>query len=127
MIMQLTPEQQDIVEKAKVAGEKRMMLRFTAEQKGEWQEAVQQEMDGRDETIAHVQKIKAAAEQPGFFGDVRRAIALSNRRVDELAKEAGIDLHLLSDFRAGEADLPADALDRLLESLRLRLMLEIRR
>jgi hypothetical protein len=34
---------------------------------------------------------------------------------------------LLSDFRAGEAELPAAALDRLLGVLGLRLMQEIRR
>jgi hypothetical protein len=127
MTMQLTPEQQQVVDKAKAAGEKRVMLKFTSEQKMEWQHALQQELDGREETIAHVQKIKAAAEQPGFFGDVRRAIALSGRRIDELANASGIDVRLLSDFRAGEADLPSAALDRLLDFLGLRVMLEIRR
>ena len=125
--MQLTPEQQEVVDKAKVMGEKRAMLRFTSGQKVEWQEALQTELDGREETIAHLQKIKAAAGQPGFFGDVRRAIALSGRRVEELAKDTGIDPRLLSDFRAGEVDLPSAALDRLLDILGLRLMLEIRR
>ena len=96
-------------------------------QKVEWQEALQTELDGREETIAHLQKIKAAAGQPGFFGDVRRAIALSGRRVEELAKDTGIDPRLLSDFRAGEVDLPSAALDRFLDILGLRLMLEIRR
>ena len=123
----MTPEQQQIVDKARAAGEKRVTLRFTPEQKVEWQEALQQELDGRGETIAHIQKIKAVAEQPGFFGDVRRAIALSRRRIDELANVSGIDVRLLSDFRAGEADLPSAALDRLLDFLRLRVMLEIRR
>jgi len=125
--MQLTPQQQAVVDKAKAAGEKRATLSFTTEQKGEWQEAVRRELDGRDETIARLQKIKAAAEQTGFFGDVRRAIALSGRRVDELASDTGIDASLLSDFRAGEAELPFAALDRLLSVLGLRLMLEIRR
>lgn len=77
-------------------------------------------------TIAHIQKIKTAAQQPGFFGDVRRAISLSGRRVDDLADAAGIDPRLLSDFRAGDADLPSGVLDRLLNVLGLRLMLEIR-
>lgn len=85
------------------------------------------ELAGRDETIAHLRKIKIAAEQPGFFGDVRRAIALSTRCIDDLAREAGTDVRLLSSFRAGEADLPSAVLDRLLEILGLRLMMEIRR
>ncbi len=45
----------------------------------------------------------------------------------ELAKEIDVDPRLLSDFRAGEAELPAAALDRLIESLGLRLMQEIPR
>lgn len=125
--MQLTPEQQAIVDKARAAGEKRATLSFTSAQREEWKEAVHAELDSRDETIAHLKKIKAAAEQAGFFGDVRRAIALSGRRVDELARDCGIEATLLSDFRAGEADLPSPVLDRLLAILGLRLMLEIRR
>jgi hypothetical protein len=42
-----------------------------------------------------------------------------------LAEEIDVDLLLFSDFRAGEAELPAAALDRLLEALGLRLMQEI--
>ena len=125
--MQLTPEQQAVVDKAKAAGEKRALLSFTSGQTEEWQDAVRRELEGRDETIAHVQKIKAAAEQAGFFGDVRRAIAISGRRVDELARDSGIEARLLSDFRAGEKELPSAALDRLLSILGVRLMLEIRR
>jgi hypothetical protein len=126
-LMRLTPEQQEIVNKAKTSGEKRATVSFTSEQKAEWQAAVQQELDGRDETISLLRKIRSAAEQPGFFGDVRRAIAISNRRVDDLARDVGVDLRLLSEFRAGEADLPSAALDRLLDILGLRLMIEIRR
>ena len=125
--MQLTPEQRDQVEKAKAAGEKRVNVRFTPAQKAEWQQAVQQELDGKDANIAHWRKVKAAAEQPGFFGDVRRAIVMCGRPVDELAKEIGVDGRLLADFRAGEAELPSAALDRLLDLLGLRLMQEIRR
>ena len=125
--MQLTPEQQEQVEKAKAAGEPRVTVRFTAAQKAEWQDAVQQELDGKEENIAHWRKVKAAAAQSGFFGDVRRAIVLSGRPGDELAKAIGVAGRLLSDFRAGEAELPSTALDRLLDLLGLRLMQEIRR
>jgi hypothetical protein len=68
-----------------------------------------------------------AAEQPGFFGDVRRAILASRRPIDELAAAIGVDARVLSDFRAGNEELPAGALDRLLETLGLRLMQENRR
>jgi len=63
--MQLTPEQQQQLQQAKAAGDKRVTLRFTAEQRHEWQAAVQQERAGKEENIAHFRKIKAAAEQRG--------------------------------------------------------------
>ncbi len=125
--MELTPEQQEQVRQAKAAGEKRVMLRFTPPQKSEWEAALQQELAGKEENVAHFRKIKAAAEQEGFFGDVRRAIAISRRPVHELAAAIGVDAALLSDFRAGDADLPSAALDRLIETLGLRLVQEIPR
>jgi hypothetical protein len=129
MTMHLTPEQQQQqqVQRARAAGEKRALLRFAAGQKEQWQAAVGQEMAGKEANIAHFRKIKQAAEQPGFFGDIRRAITLSRRPVDELAGQIGVDPRLLSDFRSGDAELPSAALDRLLDFLGLRLMQEIPR
>jgi hypothetical protein len=123
----LTPEQQEQVRRAKAAGEKRVVLDFTPEQKAEWDTAVRAELAGKEETIAHLRKIQMAAEQPGFFGDVRRAIILSRRPVHDLAAEIGVTPALLSEFRAGDAELPSAALDRLIETLGLRLMQEIPR
>lgn len=123
--MQLTPEQNDQLQQAKAAGEQRVHLRLTAEQRSEWRSAVDEELACKDENIAHIRKIKSAAEQPGFFGDVRRAIALCRCPMAELAKHINVDPRLLSDFRAAEAELPAAVLDRLLEALGLRLMQEI--
>ena len=125
--MQLTSEQQDQLQQAKAAGEKRVHLRLTAEQREEWRAAVEEELACKDENIAYIQDVRAAAEQSGFFGDVRRAIILSRRPMAEMAAEIDVDVRLFSDFRAGKAELPAAALDRLLESLGLRLMQEIPR
>lgn len=125
--MELTSEQKEQLRQAKAAGERRVTLRFTPEQRKEWQAAVQQELAGKEENLAHFRKLSAAAERPGFFGDVRRAIASSRRPTDELANEIGIEWRLLSDFCAGDAELPEAALDRLLETLGLRLMQEIAR
>jgi hypothetical protein len=127
MTMELTPEQKEQVRQAKAAGERRVTLCFTPEQKKHWQAAVQEELAGKEENIAHYRKRKAAAEHPGFFGDVRRAIAASRRAIHELADEIGVEPRLLSDFCAGDTELPPVALDRLLETLRLRLMQEIAR
>jgi DNA-binding MarR family transcriptional regulator len=125
MAMQLTPEQKAQLEQAKQRGERRVYVQLTPEQRKEYREAVAQEMAGKEANIAHYRKINAAAERPGFFGDIRRAILLSRPSIPELATAIGVDRRLLSDFRAGEAELPAAALDRLLEKLGLRLMQEI--
>jgi predicted transcriptional regulator len=58
---------------------------------------------------------------------VRRAILLARHSIDELAATVGVEARLLSDFRAGEAELPAAALERLIDTLGLRLMQEIPR
>lgn len=125
--MQLTPDQEARMRQAKANGDQRITVGFTAEQRRDWRAAVEAELAGKDENIAHFHKIKAAAERPGFFGDVRRAVLLSRRPVSELAAAIGIDPRVLSDFCAGEAELPAATLDRLVEALGLRLMQEIPR
>jgi hypothetical protein len=125
--MELTPEQQAQLRHAQAAGEQRAALSFTPRQKAEWQAAVQQELAGREENLDRLRKIKAAAEAGGLLGDLRRAITSSRRPVQELAGEIGVDWRLLSDFRAGDAELPSAALDRLVAALGLRLMREIPR
>jgi hypothetical protein len=125
--MQFTPEQQEQLRQAKASDSERVLLQFTTQQRAAWHEAVELELAGKDDNIARFRKMRAAAEQPGFFGDVRRAASMSRRPVDELAAEIGVDSELYSDFRAGDAELPAAALDRLIAALGLRLMQEIPR
>ena len=125
--MQLTPKQQEQVRQTRASGEARMMVEFTAEQRNAWQQAVEQELAGKEENIAHFRKVKAAAEQAGFLGDIRRAILLSRRPINELATTIGVVPQLLSDFRAGEAELSPAVLDCLIAALGLRLMQEIPR
>jgi len=125
--MELTPEQQAQVRQAQAAGKQHAALSFTPRQEAEWKASLQQELAGREENLDRLRKIKAAAEAEGFLGDLRRAIAASRRPVQELADEVGVDWRLLSDFRAGEAELPSAALDRLVAALGLRLMREIPR
>jgi hypothetical protein len=125
--MQLTHEQQQQASQATSDGRRRVLLSFTPEQRDEWWAAVQQELTGKEENVDRFRKIQAAAQQPGFFGDVRRAILLSRRQIDKLAQEIGVDASLLSDFQAADAELPAGTLDRLLDLLGLRLMQEIPR
>jgi hypothetical protein len=125
--MQLTPEQREQVQQAKARGERRVNLSFTAEQRKAWRQSAEQELATQGENVAHCDKIMAAADQPGFFGDIRRAILLSRRAPDELSASIGVDPRVLSDFRAGESDLPSATLERLIDALGLRLMQEIPR
>jgi hypothetical protein len=125
--MPLTPEQQNQVREAKERGEQRVIVQFTEEQRRSYRTTVEQELAGKDENVAQIRQILRAAEQPDFFGDVRRAIIMSKRPTAELAATIGVDPRLLSDFRAGNEELPAGALNILLETLGLRLMQEIRR
>lgn len=125
--MNLTPEQREQLRQAKDRGECRATIKFTAEQETAYREAVEREMADKEANNAHHLKIRAAAEQPGFFGDVRRAILLSRPSTSDLASKIGVEAGLFSDFRAGEAELPAAAMDRLIEILGLRLMHEIPR
>jgi hypothetical protein len=125
--MQLTPEQERQIQQAKSGGERRAIVSFTPKQRKEWRTMVDVELAGKDENIAHHRKIKAAAEQAGFFGDIRRAILLSRPSIDELAATIGVEPRVLSDFRAAEADLSPAVLDRLIGALGLRLMQEIPR
>jgi DNA-binding MarR family transcriptional regulator len=125
--MQFTPEQKGLVEQAKARGEQRINLEFTPEQRAEWQKAVEEEWAAKDENIAHYHKVMKAAEQPGFFGDIRRAVQHSQRPIAELASKIGVEPLFLSDFLAADVELSASVLDRLIEVLGLRLMQEIPR
>ena len=120
--MQLTPEQEQQLHQAKTAGQKRITMRMTPEQREQYRVAIAEEMAAKEENIAHLRKMQWAAQQPGFFGDVRRAIAQCQSPIHELAAIIGVEPRLLSDFRANEAELPPAALDRLIEALGLRLM-----
>jgi hypothetical protein len=125
--MDLTPEQQNRLDHAKARGEQRVAIQFTDEQRNAYKKTVEQELASQAENVTQIRQIERAAKQPGFFGDVRRAILVSKRPIAELAEAVGVDAQLLSDFRAGNVELPATALDMLLETLGLRLMQEIRR
>lgn len=125
--MELTPEQRQKIQRAKAAGETRVNLDFTQQQKAEWQRAARDEDAHSHATIGQMEKIRKAAQQAGFFGDVRRAIASSRLPITELAATIGVEPTVLSDFRAAEAELPAKALELLIAELGLRLMQEIPR
>lgn len=125
--MDLTAKQREQLRQAKAEGEHRISISFTTEQKNEWQAMVDQELTGKKENTVRFRKMKAAAEKPGLLGDIRRAMMLSSRSIADVADAIRFDPQLLSEFCAGEADLPMETLDRLVEALGLRLMKEIPR
>jgi hypothetical protein len=89
----------------------------------------EQRPEAKAANIAHYHKLKAAEAEDAFCGALRRGISASfkghNRSPDSLAAELGIDVCLLEDFRAGDATLPSDVIDRLVKVLKLRLMAEV--
>lgn len=123
--MQLTPEQQAEIERQRSDGRRRLHVTMTDEQRAEYRRLVALEDAGMEENKAYARKLMAAAAEPGFSGDLRRAIGRSRHSPDELAVEIGVAPELLDRFCTGEADLPTAAIDRLVETLGLRLMAEI--
>jgi hypothetical protein len=127
MTMQLTADQVDQIRSALAAGRRRISLMPTDVQRQLWRQEAAAEDACREDTVAHVWRIRAAATRTGVFGDLRRAIAMARIPDAHLAGLLDIELELLERFREGEADLPAAAIERLAATLNLRLMHEIPR
>lgn len=120
--MDLTPTQQEQIRNAKAAGEPRVNLQLTPEQLRQWRSEADRELAGKDENIAYYRKLEAASAQPGFLGDLRRAIKSSRRPFAELASEVGVAGQVLADFSIGDAELSPLEIERLVNTLELRLM-----
>ncbi|MGD9854250.1 MAG: hypothetical protein AB7U20_04790 [Planctomycetaceae bacterium] len=125
--IQWTPEQIAERERQKAAypPDRRLNIELTAQQEAAYLQAAKEEQASQEEIIARMRKIMAAANEPGFLGDLRRTLNAAGPRIAALPDQIGVDAALLSDFRAGEAELPAAAISRLVDALRLRLMQEI--
>lgn len=122
--MKLTDEQKESLERQRrdSPGEP-LRIELTPEQREEFQRTAQREEAGREENIAWLRKLEAAAAEPGFSGDLRRALLtspLGGRR--DLSAELGVDRQTLDSFQIGEGSLPFAAVDRLVELLGLRLV-----
>ncbi|MEO8497814.1 MAG: hypothetical protein ABI614_22335, partial [Planctomycetota bacterium] len=66
-------------------------MAFTDQQKARWQRLAGEEQDERQATIGRIERIREAAQQPGFFGDLRRAISAAHRPLSELAATIGVE------------------------------------
>ena len=120
--MQLTAEQRaDIArQRRENPGTRHVTITPTPEQAEQHRRAVQEEEGARDANSAHAQKLFAALEEPGFSGDLRRAIVASRKEPDNLARELSVAPALLHEFLDGDASLPTAVVDRLVELLGLK-------
>jgi hypothetical protein len=124
--VQLTPEQQAQVNQAKAEGRQRILLAMTPEQAQNDAREVAVEEFGREENIRLARLRRQARNEPGFSGDLRRALASLHKPPQTIAAEIAADGELLDQFCRGEAELPTDVVDRLVAHLDLRLMRTIR-
>lgn len=123
--MKLTPEQEKIVEQARREGRSRVHLDLTPDQQSEVRRGIEEEEAGRDENIEAFHRREAAEAEPGFFGDLRRAVSASGRSPIAIAEEIGTPLDTFEDFLEGQGVLAPEAIARLVSALGLRLMAEI--
>jgi len=121
--MQLTADQWADIERQhrENPGTRHVTITPTPEQAEEHRRAVEEEEAARDANSAYALKLLAALEEPGFSGDLRRAIVASREEHNDLARELEIDSTLLEEFLDGDASLPTAVVDRLVELLGLKL------
>ncbi|NBW97857.1 MAG: hypothetical protein EBR28_14325 [Planctomycetia bacterium] len=100
MTMQLTEDQVDQITTALAEGKQRVSVSLTDVQRQLWRNEAVAEQQNRDDTAAHISRMRAAAIRPGFFGDLRRAVAMARIPDARLAGLVGMDVHLLARFRA---------------------------
>jgi hypothetical protein len=104
----------------------RIMKEFTPAEREAWQRSVAEAESPaeRAESEAYFRLAKAAAAEPTFSGELRRAIhSIHQRRMflDTLLERAQVDWATLRPFMIGEAPLPSDVIDRLVNVLGLHL------
>ena len=104
-----TADQVDQIRSALAAGRRRISLMPTDVQQQLWRQEAAAEDACREDTVARVGRIRAAATRTGVLSDIRRAIAMARIPDAHLAGLLDIELELLERFREGEADLPAAA------------------
>lgn len=86
------------------------------------EEARQQIATELPDLVARERRMREAAEENSFSGDLRRAIHGGDRDLISLAELAGTTPVHLSEFLAGDRTLRSDVLDRLVLALGARLV-----
>lgn len=104
------------------AGPRHRLTEWSPEEIADYERRIEIELAGKEENIAYVRKLREAAREPGFSGDLRRAIAANRTPPEDLGRELGVDGDLIDKFCTGEGTLPSGVLDKLLAHLGLRLV-----
>lgn len=99
-------------------------MALSGEQHAEWRRLVELEEAGREEESARWRRIAEAARSPGFVGDLRRAALSAGRSLNEIAGDAELDPLQFFEWMGGAATLQVDEIERLVDSLGLRLVAE---
>jgi len=84
--------------------------------------AIAEEDQHQVQTIAQVERLMAASEEPGFSGDLRRAIHSSQMPLEQIAAAAKIEVFALCDFLEGTAELTSGQITAIVQLLNLQLM-----
>ncbi len=93
---------------------------LTDEERTAWRERVAAIEAERPKIEDDLRKMELAAKEPGFSGQLRRAIHGTNRRgvlLPQLMERANIEWDVLGPFLRRQAPLPSDAIDRLIEAM----------
>ncbi len=97
---------------------------FTPEERKRWQQKAADEELAMPANQARLKRMDDAINEETFSGELRRAIRDAKIPHQELANRIGVSWRQLLDFQAGDAALPSDAIDRLIEALAMTARLE---
>ena len=99
---------------------------FTQAELAAWKRKVTEEESAAPANLARLQRMQEAAAEQTLSGELRRAIRDAMFPYHDLAAMIGVSWRQLLDFQAGDAALPTDAVDRLVEALSLTAKLDTR-
>lgn len=121
--IELTPEQRAEMDRQRAANPQArgVYVDFTPEQAEQYRLLAREVDAGRDQDLAHIRAVEAAAHEPGFSGDLRRAIMAARIPSDLFAARIGVPIREFEDFRAGHHLLTSDVIERLIDVLGLKL------
>ncbi|MGH7201445.1 MAG: helix-turn-helix domain-containing protein [Planctomycetaceae bacterium] len=92
---------------------RRIHRELTEDERSRLQQARAEVEREKPQIIERGRRIRQAVEEDTVSGQLRRAMAESELRTEELAEQVGIDRQSLADFMAGDSTLDSDTLSRI--------------